>query len=217
MTQSLTPSDAENRTLSPTFPLTSSAPLPDALPAPRGPVGSAILPAPDMPAAREGGGLGYDDIVRDLTRVLSVTTGPVPFTAPGDTITVLWDGKTVAQGVVSNDSSGQNRFYTIDIPVYRLSTYDEGEYRLSYVVDYLASEGRDSSLDTFVQLKTEVPGGLDPRPDTPYLNENLAQPLISPEGEIKSPDGVTVTVPLWTNKYSDDRLTVIWGGSRWRR
>src|SRR5471030_3343967 len=94
----------------PVLPLTSPRPLP----VDRGT--RAVLPAPSMPSAADGG-LNYDEVGRDPTRTLPVTVGPVPSTLEGDVVSVLWDGIVVGQGAVTAQSAGQNRLFSVDVPV----------------------------------------------------------------------------------------------------
>lgn len=64
-----------------------------------------------------------------------------------------------------------------------------------------------------VLIDLQVPGGLDPRPETP-INEFLTAPIVIPS-RIETPaTPVTVTVDAWDFMQAGDVLTLIWNGVR---
>ncbi|BBH44394.1 hypothetical protein [Pseudomonas sp. KU43P] len=67
-----------------------------------------------------------------------------------------------------------------------------------------------------VLIDLQVPGGLDPRPETP-INEFLSAPFIDPS-KIESPETeVMVTVEAWEFMQTGDELTLVWNGVRSKR
>lgn len=164
------------------------------------------LPAPKIPAALDGG-LGYDDIERDPQGSVIVTVGPYFEMIPGDLIEVFWSGTRVAfKTAEEGDSNGVN----IPVPNSSIKSAGEGPFVVNYKITLFVGVGELTSLDTAVLVKFAAPGGQDPQPDTPYLNENLSAPFVNPD---PIPDNVpyaTVHVDPWQNMAEGDVLTVSW-------
>ncbi|MDH0302804.1 MULTISPECIES: hypothetical protein [unclassified Pseudomonas] len=64
-----------------------------------------------------------------------------------------------------------------------------------------------------VLIDLRVPGGLDPRPETP-VNEYLVAPIVSPSRIDTYDTPVTVTLDAWDNMQPDDQVTLVWNGVR---
>jgi len=72
------------------------------------------------------------------------------------------------------------------------------------------------SETTHIRVKFEIPGGVDIDPATPYDNEALALPSVSPAGVISRPDGVSVTLEPYLNMSTGDVITLSWQGRELR-
>ncbi|WP_217427084.1 hypothetical protein, partial [Pandoraea horticolens] len=97
------------------------------------------------------------------------------------------------------------------VPVSNIVNTGDGPIKVWYVA---FMDQPVTSPATTVTVKTTVPGGIDPDPvDTPYRNENLLAPTVSPNivDATQAQNGVTVTVPLWENMATGDKLRVRWG------
>jgi hypothetical protein len=64
-----------------------------------------------------------------------------------------------------------------------------------------------------VKVKRVVPGGLDPHPGTPDINENLPAASVAPDPVPVDATQVTITAPLWLNPSLGDVMVVAWNGA----
>lgn len=166
----------------------------------------ANTPAPTIPAALDGG-LGYDDVERDPAGSIIVTVGPYFDIQEGDLIEVFWSGTRVAfQDAKREDANG----VSIPVPKSEIKQQGEGTFSVTYKITFLVGGGDIDSLDTDVVVKFSVPGGQDPQPDTPYLNENLDKPFVDPDPVPDGAQSAIVNVEPWNNMAAGDVLTVRW-------
>lgn len=164
------------------------------------------LPAPSIPAALDGG-LGYDDVERDPQGSVIVTVGPYFDIQEGDLIEVFWSGTRVAfQDAKREDANG----VSIPVPKSEIKQQGEGTFSVMYKITFFVGGGHIDSLETDVVVKFSVPGGPDPKPDTPYLNENLDKPFVDPDPVPDDAQSATVNVEPWGNMAAGDVLTVRW-------
>lgn len=170
----------------------------------------AELPAPVIPAALDGG-LGYDDIQRDPLGFLLVQCGPWNELERGDTVEIYWGVNEANVASYAVTESG-NYIITIPVPVRAIHTEGEGLVAVYYIITtgFGGKEVRSNTLD--VRVKFNPPGGIDPSPDTPYVNENLAAPVVSPDPVPDNAQIAKVTVAPWQNMAENDLLTLNWGG-----
>ncbi|MGN6480010.1 Ig-like domain-containing protein [Luteibacter sp.] len=63
-----------------------------------------------------------------------------------------------------------------------------------------------------ITVKCARPGGIDPRPDTPNLNENLRPATCTPNPIDESAILATFTIPPWDNMERDDTLSLYVAG-----
>ncbi|QXI46424.1 hypothetical protein HU763_016790 [Pseudomonas anuradhapurensis] len=166
------------------------------------------LPAPSIPAAANGG-LGYYDIEYDPLGFTIVTVGPYFEMLEGDLVEVFFGTKRVAFHIAD---TGDTSTINIKVPNREIKDLGDGEYTVTYTIVFFIGGGSVKSVETPVLVKLSVPGGLDPRPDTPELNENLASPFVIPDPVPDSAQSATVFVSPWLNMAADDVLTVSWGG-----
>lgn len=173
----------------------------------------APLPRPNLPAALDGG-LGHDDIKRDPNASLVVQVGPWADFQDGDTLQILWtnddrDEIVATQPVSAADADA---VVSLGVAVGKVEAFGEGVVRV--VARVISGIGGDSidSLPLEVRVKFSVPGGVDPEPHTPYLNENLASPTVAPSPLPEDLRDVSVLVAPYENMIEGDVLTVSWGG-----
>ncbi|QGW78628.1 hypothetical protein GPJ81_18705 [Pseudomonas alkylphenolica] len=173
------------------------------------------LPFPSIAAARDGG-LGYEDIERDPEGMVTITVGPYPRIASGDLFEVFFGDPQKPENRVGfkNAESGDTGIVNIYVGNATISKFSDGVHAVSYTIFTSIGQETIYSLATNVEIKRSVPGGPDPRPDTPYLNENLAPPGVTPYPVPADAQFAKVTVPAWLNMAVGDVLTVIWAGHR---
>lgn len=175
------------------------------------------LPAPAIIEALDGG-LGYNDLERDPEGMLTVTVGPGPAgqIAEGDIFTVYIGDPTEPANQIGIKSANPEDvgIVNIDVKSADIRKFGEGIHAVSYT--FFTSFGQVTiySLPTDVEIKLSVPGGLDPKPDTGQLNENLLPPRVSPDPVPADAQSATVTVPVWRNMAERDVLTVSWAEHR---
>ena len=168
-----------------------------------------IIPVMDYGSARPG--LGWDDLNDPNRPVFLQAQLNTQQYFPGDFVTLYWNGASV-QAFSLEQSNFDNSF--IGFSVYPGSiTEPGGDF---YYTVYNQLSGATVPSDTRpVLVKLSVPGGTDSDPSTPYLNDRLSAPTVSPTGEITDPDtAVSVTIAPWDNMAEGDELTVIWNGVR---
>jgi len=175
------------------------------------------LPAPAIIEALDGG-LGYNDLKRDPEGMLTVTVGPGPAgqIAQGDIFTVYIGDPTQAANQIGIKSANPEDVGIVNIYVKSadILKFGPGTHPVSYTF-YTSFGGKTIySLPTNVEIKLNVPGGLDPLPDTPFLNESLASPGVTPDPVPADAQSATVTVPAWRDIDVGDVLTVSWGERR---
>lgn len=171
---------------------------------------NATLPAPRIPAALDGG-LGYDDIKRDPLASLLVQCGPWNELERGDTVEIYWGTNEANVASYAVTESG-NYIITIPVPVRAIQAEGEGLMSVYYIITtgFGGEPVRSNTLD--VRVKFNSPGGIDQSPDTPYVNENLKTPVVTPDPVPGNAQIATVTVARWQNMAENDVLTLSWGG-----
>ncbi|QDE39356.1 hypothetical protein FIV34_09140 [Luteibacter pinisoli] len=160
----------------------------------------------------DDGGLGYDDIVADPTRSITAQVGPWGRLIAGDAIEILWgpEFESIARHIVRDED---DRTPLIAVPVSRIRKAGEGLMEVAARITTVDSGEVEQSESATVRVKYSVPGGLDPDPATPYLNERLAKPAIEPLPLPDSLEGITVVVPPYENMAVGDVINVLWQGS----
>jgi hypothetical protein len=167
-----------------------------------------IIPVMDYGTPRPG--LGHDDLNDPLVPVVLHAQLTIQEYAPGFFATLYWDDVQVQQ-VILEESHFVNGFVAFNVlPIY----IHEPEGDVYYTMfDPLADSTVPSEHRT-VRVKLSIPGGTDTDTSTPYLNDNLAPPVVNPN-EITDPTTlVTVTVLPWVNMFAGDELVVMWSGFR---
>lgn len=134
--------------------------------------------------------------------------------AVGDIIEVYWDdsGTPFASTIVTD--SDLNQRIGLTLPESRFS---QGDFNPYYTLRRVSTEELISDTRA-VRVKLTRPGGIDPQPNTPTINENLAAPIVPDDiaangvGPEEAAKGVDVTIPSYINQAEYDRINLSWGG-----
>lgn len=167
----------------------------------------ATLNSPVIPAAFDGG-LGYNDIIRDPNASIAVQVGPLVEIAGGDIVYLYWGGTLVATLSISNETD----IIDMSVSARDIQRLGEGNFAVTYTVYYGLGGATEESYPKYVNVKFSIPGGHDPRPETPFQNENLALPNVTPNPVPEDANDATVIIYEWQNQEEGDVLTLHWGG-----
>ncbi|MCU1719010.1 RCC1 domain-containing protein [Pseudomonas sp. 5P_3.1_Bac2] len=174
--------------------------IPDAVPIPWNEPNSALS------------GVGMAAIANDLFVYVEAYSGM----AVGDIIEVFWDDSEVSFASVVVTQDELNQRLGLKLPEERFRAGDFEPFykllRVSSTQEEFFSESRA------VRVKLDLPGGIDPLPNTPNTNENLAAPLVPEDialngvGPTEAAQGVDVSVVTYLNQAPYDRINLSWGG-----
>ncbi|WP_434677351.1 hypothetical protein J3P77_14665 [Pseudomonas sp. R1-18] len=154
---------------------------------------------------------GVGDIdVADPSKLLEVLVGPIDV-SQRDRIDLFWGAKDdpVDSYIHSPDAPDTNGIFSLYVNT-RWIKPGMPAVRYTYT-RYPAGVPEHSPVKNVI-VKLSIPGGRDPDPASPYENEKLRLPVITPPGVITSPDGVSVTIHPWENMREGDLLSVYWHG-----
>ncbi|WP_275257390.1 RCC1 domain-containing protein [Citrobacter koseri] len=136
--------------------------------------------------------------------------------AVGDIIEVYWDESGVPFATTVISSAELNQRIGIKLPEDR---FTPGDFTPYYRLRRTSSVEEESEKVNYRVMLTH-PGGEDPQPNTPNMNENLAAPQVPPEietggvGSEAAAAGVSVTIPPYTNMAEYDHIIFSWGGQQ---
>ncbi|UPG92068.1 hypothetical protein L2Y96_09975 [Luteibacter aegosomaticola] len=166
---------------------------------------------PPMIREADDGGLGYSDIIENPWGHLNAQIVDWGRLVSGDVIDVLWGPNLhpIARHVYRNEDD-QAPIIKIDVTMIR--QFGEGSMQCAARLTDVDTGNIKQSEPTTVRVKYAIPGGLDPDPNTPYLNELLDKPAIEPLPMPDDFNGVVVVVPPYLNMAAGDSLTVSWHG-----
>lgn len=175
----------------------------------------AGLQAPMVPAIQAYGGVRANDVLDPESYVVVQIPADLENTE-GDNILLYWQEAEFAVDQYKIKEGDQTRVISMKVSAMDINRVGDGSIEVWYErVSRTPEEPRLRSSSVKVTVKTTIPGGDDPNPiDTPYVNENLVAPSITPTGVIDreaAEKGVAVTVQAWRNMAIGDRLTVNWG------
>lgn len=169
---------------------------------------AAPLPAPSLPDASSGG-LGYDDLLRNPDRLITFDVGTWDGFEDGDTVYIVPEGTDIgsAYGFTLASAADRYKVVRVYIPAHRIHTPDPGGRGTDKQVGFEALVKNQLGLTvrstvTRVRIKDTIPGGRDPNPGTPYLNEKLLPPQVAPT--VIDPGTSLVTVTLLRHGNNDD-------------
>ncbi|MDF4003997.1 hypothetical protein P3W33_11405 [Luteibacter sp. PPL552] len=169
------------------------------------------LPAVIVPAALDGG-LGYDDLYHNPAGGVIAQVGPWDGFENGDTVQLFLSGddRPLAQANAGEDD--KYRLVTMTMDAYAIIGKGSGTYSLfARVTGALGVPVESVPID--LRVKLEKPGGLDTDPETPFRNENLDPPAVTPS-IVEPGDGAKVTIAPYENMAAGDVITVRWGRER---
>jgi len=169
-------------------------------------------PPPRFPAADDGG-LGAADVGTGVSEPLVCIVGPWTQWQPGDTIRIEWGTSHEIIGTLAIVEAQPAYTQIVSIPAEKLMSIPAGLQPVRVAVaPGGTAEGPSYSDEVLVLIKRVPPGGIDPDPSTPGVNENLLAPTVVPDPLGDDLSSVVVVVPGWGNAEVGDILTVSWGG-----
>ncbi len=169
-----------------------------------------LLPAPAMQNLHDPSGIGHADTL-DPQVPLWVRVGPYVTMAAGDIIDLHCDGQLAFNYTVRTEDLIPQTPSFVVLPLDQRFIHPD-EITLSYTVTEPVGGNRNESSQNVVAVKVTLPGGTDTNPATPWENEGLALPVVSPQGIIISPEGVSVEIAPYLNMSMGDRITLSWNG-----
>lgn len=167
-----------------------------------------VLPKPKIRSYNESG-IGDVDIA-DPSKPLEVLVGPFNM-SPKDKIDLYWGDNTVpvATYIHSPDAPNTDGFFSLYVPTLFIKS---GTVDVHYLFTPFPGETAAESETLSVLIKLDIPGGRDPDPESPYQNEKLSRPIITPDGIITTPEGVMATLAPYENMSTGDNVILYWNG-----
>ncbi|WP_241084793.1 hypothetical protein [Pseudomonas viridiflava] len=168
----------------------------------------SILPAP-LPLSYNQQGIGDVDVA-DPSKPLEVLVGPITL-KQRDRLELFWgaNDEVIDTYTHSSDYPDTNGTFSLYVDTRWIKS---GITDVRYAYLPFPSNAPEHSPIQKVIVKLDLPGGRDPDPATPYENEKLQLPAISPAGIITSPANVSVTVQPYENMTVGDVIAVYWHG-----
>lgn len=166
------------------------------------------LPKPSIPLAESNGGIRYKDISdpKVPVQVLIRAYGPMQL---NDTIELFWNGRPVDSTLV-NEKHIEQGSVTLDVPVLAIQ---DGTPPVHYLVTSPNGVNKYKSFPLDIRVKTNVPGGVDPIPSTPGVNERLLKVSGVPDlVDESNADNIVATVAIYDEMTEGDEITLSWGG-----
>ena len=154
---------------------------------------------------------GVGDVdVADPSKPLEVLIGPIKL-SQRDRIDLFWgaNDEVIDSYTHTPDAPDTNGIFSLYINTRWIKP---GLTDVRYTYTPYPSGTPEHSPVARITVKLSIPGGRDPDPASPYENEKLRLPIITPPGVITSPDGVAVTIHPWENMTEGDLLSVYWHG-----
>ncbi|WP_426142030.1 hypothetical protein [Pseudomonas sp. DWP3-1-2] len=176
-----------------------------------------LLAAPKLHNTNDPAGIGYMDAL-DPTIPVLLRVGPYTGMMATDFIQLFWDDldDPIASYTVHEEDIAEGTGSFVLLPVEQ--RYIAVDLTANKVVNAWYTVRRaiggtvNESERLPITIKLNLPGGVDPDPETPYQNETLQKPTIFPAGIITSPDGVKAIVMPYLNMEVGDKITVSWNG-----
>ena len=166
------------------------------------------LPAPRIPTAESNGGIRFKDI-SDPNVPVQVVIAAYPQIQINDSIELLWNARVVDTRLVTQEHIDQGSI-TLDVPSIAIQ---DGTPPVHYLVTSANGINQYKSFPLNIRVKTNVPGGVDPIPSTPEVNENLLAVTGVPElVDESNADSIVATVSPYLNMTAGDRINLSWGG-----
>lgn len=166
------------------------------------------LPPPEVRSYNESG-VGEVDVA-DPNKLLEILVGPIDMSQK-DKIDLYWGTNEgpVATYIHSPDAPSTNGIFSLYIPTRFI---EPGIIDIYYVLTPFPSVIPQQSESLSLIVKLDIPGGRDPDPESPYQNESLSRPIITPTGAISLPTGVLATIAPYENMSIGDNIALYWNG-----
>lgn len=153
-------------------------------------------------------GIGDVDIADPQNRI-EVLVGPIKLSQK-DRIDLFWGtDKEPAASYTHSNVGDTNGIFSLYVDTHWI---EPGTVDVNYVLTPFPSNIPEHSESAKVLVKLTIPGGRDSDPSTPYENEKLQLPVVSPPGPITEPDHVLATVAAYENMSVGDNITLSWHG-----
>ncbi|MEG1038464.1 MAG: hypothetical protein RSE94_00965, partial [Pseudomonas sp.] len=166
------------------------------------------LPAPRIPMAEANGGIRLKDI-SDPNVPVQVLITAYPQMLVNDSVELFWNGRLVDTRLVTQEHIEQGSV-TLNVPSLAIQ---DGTPPVHYLITSAIGGNIRKSFPLDIRVKTNVPGGTDPIPSTPEVNENLLAVTGVPAlVEDLDADLIVATVPPYLNMTEDDKINLSWGG-----
>lgn len=166
------------------------------------------LNAPRIPIAEGNGGIRWADI-SDPNVPIQVLITAYPSMRIADKVELFWNNRLIDTQLVNQDHLDLGSM-TLNVPT---AAVQDGTPPVHYLVTSAVGGNVYKSHPLNIRVKTNVPGGTDPDPSTPYTNENLQAVTGVPElVEDSNADNIVATVPAYLNMTEGDQLKLSWGG-----
>ncbi|WP_442107549.1 hypothetical protein [Pseudomonas sp. NUPR-001] len=166
------------------------------------------LPKPRIPTAEGNGGIRLKDI-SDPNVPVQVLITAYPQMLVNDTVELFWNGRLVDTRLVTEEHIEQGSV-TLNVPSLAIQ---DGTPPVHYLITSAIGGNVRKSFPLDIRVKTNVPGGTDPIPSTPEVNENLLAvtgvPVLVEDADA---DRIVATVPPYLNMTEGDRINLSWGG-----
>ncbi len=167
-----------------------------------------ILQPPRIPIAEGNGGIRLRDISDPMVPV-QVVIAAYQQMQINDRIDLFWNDRLAGNALVDAAHLEQGSV-TINVPSVAIQ---DGTPPVHYVVTSAIGQNEYQSHPLYIRVKTNVPGGTDPIPSTPEVNENLLAVIGVPElVDDSNADSIVATVPSYENMTEGDKLRLSWGG-----
>ncbi|MNJ20932.1 hypothetical protein D3C77_152740 [compost metagenome] len=166
------------------------------------------LTPPRIPIAEGNGGIRWADI-SDPNVPVQVLITAYPEIRVNDTVELFWNNRLIDILLVNQDHIELGTM-TLNVPT---SVVQDGTPPVHYRVTSAIGGNVRISHPLNIRVKTNVPGGTDPLPSTPYTNENLLAVSGVPElvDETNANSIVAVIAP-YQNMTEGDTIKLSWGG-----
>lgn len=127
----------------------------------------------------------------------------------GDLVELFWDGQAVDFQVVNPDHLNLGSISLSVSPRFLVDGTSQVHFRTTSQI----GDNVRTSTPLPVRVKTNVPGGRDLDPSTPYTNENLLAVTGVPDLVDESNlDNIIASIARYENMTEGDKITLSWDG-----
>ncbi|MFQ6572827.1 hypothetical protein [Pseudomonas sp. UM16] len=166
------------------------------------------LQPPRIPIAEGNGGIRQVDIA-DPGAPIQVLITSYSQILVNDKVELFWNNRLIDTLLINQDHIDLGTM-TLNVPT---AVIQEGTPPVHHRVTSAIGGNVYKSHPLNIRVKTNVPGGTDPAPSTPYINENLQ--AVSGVPELVDEDNANSIVAIiapYKNMTEGDKLHLSWGG-----